>query len=277
MIMNVSRDLNYRSAISLNNIGVALLERGAPQHALNTLKDAVHVTSSLAGHSEEPPAMSSFQVALMLSKAAQRLASTSQMRSQRAASSSRACRLMERDSTSMRMEVGERTVENPAPASDSDEQNKHASLISTHMGFSEYAAPIYIDDTEINSLTDRDPDLDSSIMLLNFGIAHLCTCETPDILVSRTREEVERTALMLFTLSYQTLNYGNELGESALHRITLLVAIMLLSNLTRLSFKLGNHEKAREYYDRLVLSRRVLQEFNHGAAANPTYCSAGAA
>jgi len=122
-------------------------------------------------------------------------------------------------------------------------------------------SPIYIDDIQINSILDRDADLDCSIMLLNLAIANHCASESPE-LSKDTNEEQKRTAYTLLALAYGILVYRSEdvTPKKEASRSIILVAMLVVASLGTLCTELESHEEAEQHHERLQSLQRVYQE-----------------
>jgi hypothetical protein len=223
-----SEECNYRVAIHLNNVGVALLERRAYKQALDTLKDAVTVVRQ-AFVDEDDENQSS-----MLTKAARRLATPKSL----VLASSGLVTISE--------DAGFETIRPLTHAGGSDQ-----ALCAVKM--------------EHFGQEDRDIDIDSATVLHNFSVAHLllaCVAKT-----NSCAKQLRVGALKLASLSYRTLSTllvvrdENELENMIMLKPNLfLIAISVLRCLVHALHESNQVIKAQQSYQRLLLLEAAIGE-----------------
>jgi hypothetical protein len=172
----------YRSAIALNNIGVILLERGAFRQAYQTFKEAAfvlkrhligHVTTSVlkstaAFHSSSIPV-----IQMEMNKAMKRLSNVRPV--------------------SSAFQVSKVSYGNGALSPTSPFIIGQDKILPS-------ALPIVIE-TQCSDWTgDLDLDLVPGVVLLNFGIAHLCASK-----VEKAPEQLRDGALKLLEMAYEVI------------------------------------------------------------------------
>jgi len=165
----------YRGAVYLNNTGVALLEQGAYEQALETLRDAVFVTKTLCASSCPASGLLPTDIIDRMD-----LSGRIQQANQRIAFP-KPCRPVTPTA------FGLLTLEDYRQF----EFDAHLYHHSNHSLF----CPVRMDD----SSTLDDLDFDSAIMLYNLGLAYACLarCQSE----SNHRDQLYRAAGRLFTLA----------------------------------------------------------------------------
>lgn len=203
---------DYRGAIALNNMGVSLLERGAYRNAIDTMKDAIAIMRTIfpqngAVHS----APHNFNIDSKLQLAAQRLASPE----------------------TSRAPLSVQTI----PFS---EDNINAMKDALRYGPSgSVFFPLRIEISDFNC-RGRDIDLESSIFLYNFGIAHLCMARVHPKSAAKLRDG----ALKLFDLAHSILaSQCAKAQDPADQTHVLLVAAMVLNNVVQVLSEQGRMEQ----------------------------------
>jgi hypothetical protein len=226
-----SRD--HRAAIALNNMGVSLLERRAYRQGIETLKDAIFVMKRVL----RPPSISP-----------QGLGKTPN-------STSYAEVMVHRASKRMA---------NPQPISSAISID----VVSQCASFSRRSypsgsvlrggsfSPLRIEATDLVSLEDRDPDLESSIMLYNFGLAHLCMAK-----LAKTPTKLQEGALKLFTMAYSLFAPLCDQAGHGIREDIVLLAAANLNNMVALLTQMGKHSEANESDQELACLGRAVQEF----------------
>jgi hypothetical protein len=227
----LSRD--HRAAIALNNMGVSLLERRAYRQGMETLKDAIFVMKLVL----RPPTISS-----------QGLYKTPKSTSCAKAKVHRASKRMA----------------NPQPVSsaisiDVVSQSatfSHRSCQSGSVLHGGSSSPLRIEATDLVSLEERDSDLESSIMLYNFGLAHLCMAK-----LSKTPMKLQEVALKLFKMAYCILASLYDQEEHGSREDIVLLAAVTLNNIVTLLSQMGKQSEANESDQELARLGRAIQEF----------------
>jgi hypothetical protein len=225
---------DHRAAVALNNMGVFLLERRAYRQGMETLKDAIFVMKRVfrpRSTSEESTCSAEAKV----HRAVRRMANPQ-----------------------------------PVPSAVAIDVISHggatshpSSLASILRGSSSaaFTFPIRIEATDLDSPEDRDPDLESSIMLYNFALGHLCMAK-----VAKSPTKLQEGALKLFNMAYSIISNQNglsRLSEGEMRRIRetrLLLSVVVMSNVVRVFSEMGRNTEADESYQRLVRLGTVINE-----------------
>jgi hypothetical protein len=236
----LSRD--HRAAIALNNMGVSLLERRAYRQGMETLKDAIFVMKRVL----LPPSISS-----------QGLCKTPNSTSH----------------AETRVHRASKRMANPQPipsaisidvvlqcATFSRRSCPSGSVL--HGGSS---SPVRIEATGLSPLRieatdliseDSDSDLESSIMLYNFGLAHLCMAK-----VVKTPIKLQEGALKLFNMSYCVLAPRCDQEGHGMREDIVLMAATTLNIIVALLTQMGKYSEANKSDQDLARLGRAIQEF----------------
>jgi hypothetical protein len=214
---------DHRAAIALNNMGVSLLERRAYREGMETLKDAIFIMKRVLR-----PLPISFQE---LSKTPE---STSDADAKVERASKRMANLRPIPSA-----VSIDVVSRCATFSHRSDSGSvlHGSSSSSLRYF------LRIEATDFVSLGEegRDSDLESSIMLYNFGLAHLCMAK-----LAKMPIKLQEGALTLFNMAYSVLApLCDQEGHGKREDMVLLAAIAL-NNIVALLTQMGMHSEANE-------------------------------
>ena len=243
----------HRAANALN-MGVSLLERKAYRQSMETLKDAIFIMKRVL----RPKSRSSG------------LTATSPSPSSTEAKVNRAIKRMANPQ--------------PVPSAFSCDVISHEASLSHHQSMDsvlrEGAAspstfPIRIETGCIDCPEDRDPDLESAIMLHNFGIAHLCMSKLAESLL-----KFQEGALALFNMSYSIISNRNtiaQLSESDMRSVSetrLLLSVFVLNNVVKVLQATGKYNEADESYQKLV---RLGTDINEMEDPDPLKCQPSAA
>jgi hypothetical protein len=250
----LSRD--HRAAIALNNMGVSLLERRAYRQGMETLKDAIFVMKRVL----RPPSISS-----------QGLCQTSNSTSYAEEKMHRASKRMANPqpiSSAIIVDVVSRSATFSHRSCSSDSVLHGGSSSST------LSSPLRIEATDLISLEDRDADLESSIMLYNFGLAHLCMAK-----LVKAPIKLQEGALKLFYMAYSLFaprcdQEGRGIREDA---VLLATANSTLDNIVALLTEMGRYSKANESDQELARLGRAIQEFQGRYHLETQVCAAAAA
>jgi hypothetical protein len=225
----------HRAAIVLNNMGVSLLERRAYTQGMETLKDAIFLMKRVfrptaSSSSFDTNKISSSYADVKLRRAIKRMASPK-----------------------------------PVPSSVNVDVIFHdGSLSETLRGNSSspYTCPIRIEADDIDYQEDRDPDLESAVMLYNFGIAHICLSK-----LSKKPSKLQEAALKLFDMASTIVSnsntipqrrFENEICEMTETRLLLEVAV--LKTVVKLLTEMGKYSEANASYQQLVLIGSAINE-----------------
>jgi hypothetical protein len=237
---------DQRAAIALNNMGVSLLERRAYRQGMETLKDAIFVMK--------------------------RVFRPQSRNSTLGATSDSTC------STDIKIHRAVQRMANPQPVPSAmiidvlshGVASSHSSPLGSILResySSSFTIPIRIEATDIESPEDIDPDLESAIMLYNFGLAHICMAK-----LAKSPMKLREGALKLFNMAYSIISNKNSLSglsESEMRRLSetrLLLALAVLNNVVRVLTEMGKHTEADHSYRRLV---RLGTAFNELDYPNP--------
>jgi hypothetical protein len=224
---------DHRAAIALNNIGVSLLERKAYRQGMETLSDAIFVmqrvlrSPSISSQGSDRTPNSTSYAEAKVHRASKRMANPQPIPS------------------AMSIDV----VSHCATFS-----HRSYSVSLLHGGSS---SPLRIEAADLVSPVDRDNDLESSIVLYNFGLAHLCMAK-----FATTPITLQEGALKLFNMVYSILaklpvkDDGHEIREDVV-----LLAAATLDNIVVLLTQMGKYSEANESDQELVRLRRVIREF----------------
>jgi hypothetical protein len=249
---------DYRGAIALNNMGVSLLEQRAYRQGMDTLKDAIFVMKRV------------YRPKSGLLTPTFSLPSTSNVKA--------------------KLERAIKRMANPHPVPSAwsvgvishDPTSFYQSTIDSVLRggpVSPFTFPIRIETVDFDSLEDRDPDMESAIMLHNFGIAYLCMSK------QRTNSpgKLQEGALKLFNMSYSVISNMNNmsrLSEEQMQQISetrLLLAVVVLNNVVQVLTDMGKDSEANESYQRLVRLGTAIREMDEPDLVESRLPGAGAA
>jgi hypothetical protein len=124
-----------------------------------------------------------------------------------------------------------------------------------------FTSPVRIEATDLDCPEDRDPDLDSAIMINNFALAHLCVAKNTNSPI-----KLQERARKLFNMAYSIISNQNglsRLSEDEMRRISesrLLLAVAVMSNVVRVLTEMGEDTEANESYQRLVRLGNAVEE-----------------
>jgi hypothetical protein len=223
---------DHRAAIALNNMGVSLLKRRAYRQGMETLKDAIFVMERVL----RPPLISS-----------QRVGETPNSTSYAEAKVHRASKRMANPQ--------------PIPSAGGIDVVSQCAIFS-HRSCSgsllhrASSSLLRIEATDLVSREDRDSDLESSIMLYNFGLAHLCMAK-----LAKTPIKLQEGALKLFNMAYSILATLSDIEGHGIREDMVLLAATTLNNIVALLTQMGKHSEANESYQELARLGRAIQEF----------------
>jgi hypothetical protein len=229
---------DYLVAVALNNIGVTLLERGAFKQSMRTLQDAVfmmksHLRSSAtggAGVRATPTPVNAGKVQTKLNEAMKRLASAQPV--------------------SLALKVNTISFAGSLPSS---------CIFPFEDQTLPFALAVEIHTVNFDGIKDLDLDLVSGIMLLNFGVAHLCASK-----VTKSPEKLREGALKLMNMAYSIISFQNDLSQieqSDTHKISesrFLLAIIILNHIGGILEEVGYHSEAQESKKKLARLGRLI-------------------
>jgi len=230
----------HRAAIALNNMGVSLLERRAYRQGMETLKDAIFVMKRVIHPQSKTPDF--------------------------------ATNTPSTNSTEAKVNRANKRMANPqpVPSAFSCDVISHEAISSHHQPMdsvlrkgaaSPSTFPIRIEAGNIDCPEDRNPDLESAIMLHNFGVAHLCMSK-----LAKSPLKFQEGALALFNMAYSIISNRNtiaQLSDSDMRSVSetrLLLAVVVLNNVVRVLRATGNHSEADESYQKLVRLGTAINE-----------------
>jgi tetratricopeptide (TPR) repeat protein len=214
--MSTSLQRAYTAAISLNNMGVYLLEHGCYDEAREAFQDAISVMREISSTTqktvtgERPPLFSTLDE--KLHNANYNLAHCDPTKG----TEMNVCVLTEEESAPV---IGE-------------------ALQDENMFFNSSTTYLVRIEKSIRDCKMEDVDLDSSIMLHNYG--SLYECMSIAATTSAGAKQTYQSALRLFELSHSLLRRDVE--------CTLPVLILILRGLVSISSMLGMQHEAEAYY-----------------------------
>jgi hypothetical protein len=202
----------YECAVALNNMGVSLLEKGAPRQAIATLNDAIIVMKGISCSGEG----TANEVDTMLAKAAHRLSVPEQLYS--------ACTVRVISQCDGNLEL----------------------IQSLLLSSSATDCPLYID-TFLFDPEDGRVDFESAMILYNFGVAHECLSKIAKN--AGAGPTLRENALQLFHLAHTVLaNQIFSSNELSLHgRLSFVSALVLRSFGSILADQGRNFEAAQTH------------------------------
>jgi hypothetical protein len=137
-----------------------------------------------------------------------------------------------------------------------------------------WSSPLRIEATDLVSVGEENSsaDLESSIMLYNFGLAHLCMAKLAKTTVNLKEGALKEGALTLFNMAYSILApLCDQEGHRTREDMVLLAAITL-NNIVALLTQMGMHSDANE----LARLGRAIHGFQ-GSNLEDQLAAAGAA
>jgi hypothetical protein len=246
---------DHRAAIALNNMGVSLLERRAYRQGMETLKDAILVMKRVL----RSPSISS-----------QGFGHTPNSTSDADTKVHRASKRMANPQ--------------PIPSAVSVDIVSHCPTFShqSYLGSvlhgissSAFRSPLRIEATGLVPLEESYYLLESSIMLFNFGLAHLCMAKLDNSILrfnfglahlcmaklDKTPIKLQEGALKIFSMVYSVLaSLCNQEGHGIREEMILLLAATI-DNIGTLLTQMGKHSEANESDQELARLGRAIQEF----------------
>jgi hypothetical protein len=245
---------DFRKAIALNNVGVSFLERRDYRQAVETLADAIQVMRSTFRLNQINAAnLEAFttvptETDVMLQKAMQRIASTSSQFSM-----------------------------GPIEVYSHDDSDLASIKAAAQYGpSSSVAFPIRIRCCEYTESEENDFDVQSAIILRNYGIALAClarmNCNT------RT-DRLRQKAMKVFRLG-QSLICSRIAAQSdaVLQSRSLLISAMLLNDIVQVLHELGLSMEASVVHERIMRLATVMKELESmGGFGEPSSMAAAAA
>jgi hypothetical protein len=261
---------DHRAAIALNNMGVSLLERRAYRQGMETLQDAILVmkrvlrSPSITSQGSDKTPNSTSYTDTKVHRASKRMANPQ-----------------------------------PIPSAVSVDIDSHRATFSYHSylvsvlhgsSSSPLRSPLRIEAADLDSLEESDHVLQSSIMLFNFGLAHLFMAKLDNSIMrfnfglahlcmaklDKTPIKLQEGALKIFSMVHSVLaTLCNQEGHGIREDMILLTAATL-DNIVALLSQMGKHSEANESDQELARLGRAIQEFQ-GRNLEPQNAAASAA
>jgi hypothetical protein len=227
---------DHRASIALNNMGVSLLERRAYRQGVETLKDAIFVMMRVLRPSSRSQGTTSDSTTndteAKVHRAAKRLASPH-------AVPSALC------------------IDAVSHGGKSSRHSSQDYVLSEASSSSPFTIPIRIEVDDLDYPEERDPVLESAIMLYNFGLAHLCMAKP-----AKSPIKLQEAALKHVKLAYAAVL--SRLRVCEMHSISkarLLLAVLALENVVKVLIEMGKHSEANASYQVLVRLGRAIAEY----------------
>jgi hypothetical protein len=232
---------NYRSAIALNNMGVALVEQRAYRQGLDTLKDAISVMkkSVLYPLSRLPSSVSitTLHADAKVERAIKRMSKPQPVPSS----------------------LGVAVISYDGPSS----YQSSTDIVRSGETASPFTFPIRIEATDFESLKDPECDMQSAIMVFNLGVAHLCMSK-----LAKSPVVGQEAALRIFNVTFSILSNSNknvndvaELNDEQVLRFLLMEAVVL-NNVVQVLTDLGKDSEAHESYSKLVRLGSAIRQLD---------------
>jgi hypothetical protein len=209
--------LEHRAAISLNNTGVTLLQRRCYQQGFRTLRDAIGAMSAASHriqqqHGSTGDGNSSSRETLcmeaMLNQAEKRLAKPEPSVDRNAVSQYDLQVISECEHPAVLLDYPHHNVSTPSPSLHDQDTITHVSPFTPSTApmadFNDKRAYLLrIEALDYDASSGHNFDLQSSIILQNFGMAHRCMAGLSD--VASTNAHLQLRANRIFTMSYSLL------------------------------------------------------------------------
>jgi hypothetical protein len=215
---------DHRAAIALNNMGVSLLERRAYREGMETLKDAIFIMK---------------RVLRPLPISSQEFSKTPNSTTDADAKVERASKRM----ANLHPILSAVSIDVVSRCATFSHRSVLSGSVLRGSSSSPPRYPLRIEATDFVPLgeEDRNSDLESSIMLYNFGLAHLCMAK-----LAKTPIKLQEGALTLFNMAYSVLApLCDQEGHGTREDMVLLAAIAL-DNIVALLTQMGLHSEANE-------------------------------
>jgi hypothetical protein len=215
---------DHRAAIALNNMGVSLLERRAYREGMKTLKDAIFIMK---------------RVLRPLPISSQEFSKTPNSTTDADAKVERASKRM----ANLHPILSAVSIDVVSRCATFSHRSVLSGSVLHGSSSSPPRYPLRIEATDFVPLgeEDRNSDLESSIMLYNFGLAHLCMAK-----LAKTPIKLQEGALTLFNMAYSVLApLCDQEGHGTREDMVLLAAIAL-DNIVALLTQMGLHSEANE-------------------------------
>jgi hypothetical protein len=249
----------FRNAIALNNVGISFLERREYKQAVETLADAIQVMRSTFRPNPTTPedleqesfvtTKPSVDIDTKLQKAMKRIANT-------------------------RVPCHTGIVEVY-----SHDDGDLASIKSAvqYGPSSSIAFPVRIRCSEYNESDDHDIDVQSAIILRNYGLALACSART--ITEGNKSERLRQKAIKVFRLGQSLVcNRVAAQSDAVFQSRALLISAMLLNDIVQVLHELGLSIEASVVHERLMRLATAMKELDAmGGFGEPSHMAAAAA
>ena len=220
--MNIFSSPNYRGAIALNNFAVALLHRHSYRQAIDTLKDAVAIMCSVLRDDRQ---INAIQVNEKLANASYRLAHSN---------------VSECDAIKIQV-VTQHGISRKEYEGMASTKNCYAVRIE------DFAPDL------------RDADLESSILLHNFALAHYCLARTEN---GSQRVRLGEGALKLSMSAYRVVNgltFDRRSPRSAVEQSSVcFFTVLIVSTYAHILSDMGKNNEAKETDEKLATLRLLM-------------------
>jgi len=246
---------DYRGAIALNNIGVQLLERGCYRQGLDTLQDSIHVMKERFRPAVDKSSMAqpAAEAQNFLQRAARRLAEPQPMAS--------ASFGVPHSVETISFDMGLTPVLNFLQETPSttcflpvriDIPEDFSSLVCGGDNVLYSSSP-----SASMGIQHRDPDIESSIILYNFGVANLLLSKVNPSHPSSTK--LRSNALSIFQLASGVLSKRSGMCEDGVEEASLLqIGLLVFHCIIQVLVESGNDEEARIVCDRYYRIRDAV-------------------
>jgi hypothetical protein len=126
--------------------------------------------------------------------------------------------------------------------------SRHSSqdyVLSEASSSSPFTIPIRIEVDDLDYPEERDPVLESAIMLYNFGLAHLCMAKPAKSPIKLQEAALKQRVCEMHSIS----------------KARLLLAVLALENVVKVLIEMGKHSEANASYQVLVRLGRAIAEY----------------
>jgi hypothetical protein len=274
--------LEHRAAISLNNTGVALLQRRCYQQGFRTLRDAAGAMSAAASRRVQEQhgctgdgnssSRETFCVEAMLRQAEKRLSKPEPSVDRNAARQYYDLQVLsECEHPAVLLDCPHhKSVSTPSPSLHHHNTITPVApstpLTGPRADFNDKRAYLLrIETLNYDASVEHNYNVQSSIILQNFGIAFLCMSNITDAASTNPNVQLTSTAMQIFKKSYSILmlscqsHLSGNSEEMELQRFYLLASLILLK-LVELSTLLGLHLYLLDYNSRLENIRNSARD-----------------
>lgn len=220
---------DYRGAIALNNMGIKMLECGCYRQAMLTFKDAMEVFRTLF----RPAEASRSNIDAKLRQAYQGLADSQQKQETT-------------PTFSFRVVTG-------------DDRFTNIASVLQQVGPAHFL--VRFEPVDFCCPTQRNIDLDSAIVLYNYGISKLCLASAVSATRASSALSLRGAALKVFQLAQCILSSQQQGCEDDTElSLIYFVAALVLDNVGQLLAGLGRHAEAAACHSTLTEVRSALYE-----------------